>query len=240
MGIIHRYRTAWSRHHRSGGFGIHSPFAYWFVLHVLRQRLPYYAYDDITALRQAVLAALGKVKRERRVITNSQAQLLFRVTNAFNPPLMMAIGTSYGIDSASMMAVSSNSHLYLYDPQLERYPITVQALGSHLQRIDCYDDLIVATDDYWAKVDKAGAEPYVLVSVLPQGCDPDQVATLLQRVIDGGGVVVMRELHRDQRMSQLWHTLASYAKEGQGFTNEQMGIFIAHHKLPRQDFLLWL
>ena len=46
MGRMHRYRTALSRRHRSGGFGIHSPFAFNFVLNVLRERLPYYADDE--------------------------------------------------------------------------------------------------------------------------------------------------------------------------------------------------
>ena len=45
-----RYINAWSRHHRSGGFGIHSPYAYQFVRNVWRQRLPYYAYDGICEL----------------------------------------------------------------------------------------------------------------------------------------------------------------------------------------------
>jgi hypothetical protein len=45
-----RYLNAWSRHHRSGGFGIHSPYAYQFVRNVWRKRLPYYAYDGLRQL----------------------------------------------------------------------------------------------------------------------------------------------------------------------------------------------
>lgn len=38
----------WLKRQRSSrGFGIHSPFAYNFVLNVLRERYPYYAYDEI-------------------------------------------------------------------------------------------------------------------------------------------------------------------------------------------------
>lgn len=38
----------WLKRLRSSrGFGIHSPFAYNFVLNVLRERYPYYAYDEI-------------------------------------------------------------------------------------------------------------------------------------------------------------------------------------------------
>ncbi|MBO5456482.1 MAG: hypothetical protein J6A20_08200 [Muribaculaceae bacterium] len=36
---------------RSKGFGIHSPFAFYFILRVLREKLPYYAYDEIKAVK---------------------------------------------------------------------------------------------------------------------------------------------------------------------------------------------
>ena len=52
MGTFHRYRTAWSRLHRSSGFGVHSPFAYKFITCVLRERLPYYAYAELRTLRR--------------------------------------------------------------------------------------------------------------------------------------------------------------------------------------------
>lgn len=38
-----------ARYRSSRGFGIHSPFAYDFVVNTLRQPLPYYVYGDITA-----------------------------------------------------------------------------------------------------------------------------------------------------------------------------------------------
>ena len=38
----------WIKRQRSSrGFGIHSPFAYNFVMNVLREKYPYYAYDEI-------------------------------------------------------------------------------------------------------------------------------------------------------------------------------------------------
>ena len=93
MGIIRRYRTAITRHHRSAGFGIHSPHAFNFVTNVLRGRLPYYAYDDIAALRQAVIKESASRWPHPRIISFKNAKLLFRVVNHFNPMEMLQIGT---------------------------------------------------------------------------------------------------------------------------------------------------
>lgn len=68
---MRRYRR-W-RHGR--GFGVHSPFAYRFIIETLRERLPYYGYDCIEAL------ACGKgYAPEKRVL-----RLVFRIIVRFTP-----------------------------------------------------------------------------------------------------------------------------------------------------------
>ena len=73
MGTSHRYRTAWSRLHRSSGFGVHSPFAYKFITCVLRARLPYYAYAELRILRRGVIAATSHLWRHPRIISYTNA-----------------------------------------------------------------------------------------------------------------------------------------------------------------------
>ena len=81
-----RYLTSWSRHHRSGGFGIHSPYAYQFVRNVWRQPLPYYAYGDLGLLIDTIQdGTTRQQRREMDLIDEREARLLFRVTNFFNP-----------------------------------------------------------------------------------------------------------------------------------------------------------
>ena len=100
MPSIKRYLNAWSRHHRSGGFGIHSPYAYQFVRNVWRQRLPYYAYEGIHQLIDTV--KVGTTPRQRRdmdLIDEREARLLFRVVNFFNPGSILQVGAATGIES---------------------------------------------------------------------------------------------------------------------------------------------
>ena len=65
--------TAAARLKRSKGFGIHSPFAFNFVVNVLRlsHRYRYYAYD---------------------VLPSGVARMIFRIANYYNPPVVTEIG----------------------------------------------------------------------------------------------------------------------------------------------------
>ena len=163
---LKRYWTAWSRHHRSGGFGIHSPYAYRFVRHVWRQPLPYYAYGGIHQLLNTIKA--GTTRRQRRemdVIVEREALLLFRVTNFFNPRHILQVGVSTGVESVSMLEVSHDSRLYIYDPQLEQNVLAVRVLQSQLERIECYDDPAVAIDDFTGQSSDDEAPTVALVNV---------------------------------------------------------------------------
>lgn len=48
---IKRVATALQRYKRSRGFGVHSPFAFHFILRVLREKSPYYCYPQLVARR---------------------------------------------------------------------------------------------------------------------------------------------------------------------------------------------
>ena len=104
---LKRYSTAWKRFCRSHGFGIHSPFAYNFVVDVIRQRHPYYAYDVLEQMRRQI--APDKPKGELMTLKN--AKLLFRIANHFNPRHILQIGSSYGLSAAATLLPDHRSRL---------------------------------------------------------------------------------------------------------------------------------
>ena len=226
-----RYLSAWSRHHRSGGFGIHSPYAYRFVREVWRQRLPYYAYGDITLLLDTIQEGTTKQqRRERDLIGEKEAKLLFRVTNFFNPSHILQIGAATGVESVAMLAVNSNSRLHLYDMQLDQNPLAVRVLQSRQGRVECYDDLGIALDEALAD---DGATTMALVNV------PVDEA-VLKRLLDNHCVVVLRNLNRDKTMHDLFSSCCESMPLGQTYTNGKIAILNPNPKLQREDFLLWL
>ena len=128
----------------SNGHGIHSPFAYKFVLNVLRERYPYYIYNTLSEIRQSAIDEAKKHARHPRIISIKNAKLIFRVTNYFNPMHILQIGTSYGVSSASMLEVSSQSRLILCEPNIKEYTPTERILSKYGDRIELHDNIAQA------------------------------------------------------------------------------------------------
>lgn len=240
MGDWRRYITALSRHHRSGGFGIHSPFAFRFVRNVLRERLPYYAYQELETLRQAVLAQCPR--HSRPVIGKKDARMLFRIVNAFSPTRILQIGTNHGVTSRVMMAVSSTSRLWLYklpDPAGDR--LDAQVLRPVLDRVDCFSDLGETLNAFGTHHDDK--PPLVLIDDLPTTVPPQDITPLsdfLRQVTTTAGVIVMRGIHLNDTVARLWEDCRQSAAFGQTFSNGKWGILVSDPKLQREHFDLWL
>jgi len=228
---LKQYLNAWSRHHRSGGFGIHSPYAYRFVREVWRQPAPYYAYNGLGDLIATVRQ--GTARRQRRemdLIAQREARLLFRVTNFFNPRNILQIGAATGIESLAMLEVNHGSRLYLFDPGLGQKPLAVRVLQSQLDRVECYDDLQVAADDFF------GPDDGPLLALVNAPVDE----AVLKLLLDAQCVMVMRNLNRNDAMKMLFEACCRHMPMGQTYTNNKIAILNPNPKLQREDFLLWL
>lgn len=226
-----RYLSAWSRHHRSGGFGIHSPYAYQFVRNVWRQPLPYYAYGDLGLLIDTVQdGTTRQQRREMDLIEEREARLLFRVTNFFNPQRILQVGAATCVESVAMQAVNREGRLHLYDPRLEQNALAVRVLQSQQGRVECYDDIHVAVDEMLKTTSSS------MMALVNTPVDE----AVLKRLLDARCVVVMRKLNRDKSMARLFKACCGLMPAGQTYTNSKIAILNPNPKLQREDFLLWL
>ena len=234
MTSVKRYLNAWSRHHRSVGFGIHSPYAYQFVRNVWRQRLPYYAYSGIQQLIDTVKSgATRRQQQDMDLISKKDACLLFRVTNFFNPRYILQVGAATGIESVTMMEVSHGSRLYLYDQQLEQKQVAQRVLQSQMDRVECYDNLKVAVDEF-LKAGEADGIPLLALINIPMD------ENLLKRLLDARCVLVLRNLNSNEEVADLFDICCNHMLTGQTYTNNKIAILNPNPKLQREDFLLWL
>lgn len=234
MGKLGRYSSALKRYRQSLGFGVHSPFAFAFIRGVLAEKSPYYAYERLATARRLSLDMANNKGRHRRVISLKSAKLLFRVTCRFNPALILQCGASYGVSSVAMLEVDTSSRLMVYtgsDVHDEIYT----ALSTPFEgRVTRYSTLEDAAGEYLASLN--GHPPFMLVNDTC-GC----IGTLrpvMPRILDKGGVIVMRNLDRPD-MEALWKSTLSAMKHGMSFSNGRIGIITAMHHLPCQHFSLW-
>lgn len=239
MGIINRYRTAWSRHHRSRGFGIHSPYAFRFVREVLGERLSYYAYEHIDKLYKTVTSMTGSRWPHTDIITLKHAKMLFRIVNHFNPSHLLQVGAGSGMSSACMLAVNSQSRLFLYEPALDGKPVAGRVLESVGERVSHSVSLPETLRDYVTSL-QPDAVPFVLVNDLQSQDEYQALADYLTTAVTGQAVIVLRNVHRQPLINQLWHSLKAATPMGQTYTNEKLAIIYATPKLQREDFFLWL
>lgn len=114
------------------GHGVHSPFVFEFITHVLNDSKQYAAYEKVEALRQELLeekavievedlgAGSTLAKTSSRSIASiakhaakppKYAQLLFRLVNYYQPETILELGTSLGISTCYM--AMANPHAYV-------------------------------------------------------------------------------------------------------------------------------
>lgn len=115
------------------GHGIHSPFVYDFVIHVLNNKDKLYKSREIEQLRTALLynntpieiedfgAGSGVIKSKMRVIKKvaasslkpkNYARLLARIAKYYKAQTLVELGTSFGISTAYIAAANPTATIY--------------------------------------------------------------------------------------------------------------------------------
>ncbi len=237
MGRMKRYRNAWSRHHRSGGFGIHSPFAFNFVQNVIGERCPYYAYAKIAKWRRAAQPR-GRWHRST-VISQHDAELLFRITNFFNPSHLLVVGAHDGVVAATLKAVSAKSTLHLYAPHLCKAGEAQKMLLSIRNQLHLFSDLGECMESYFSQAAEA-TPPFVLIDEICDEMELELVKSAILPMVCHLGVVIVRNLNHNPFNARLWVACLDSASRGQSYTNDKTGILVANPKLQREHFTLWL
>ncbi len=232
---IKRYYTALDRYRRSKGYGIHSPFAFRFVLKVLRERSGYYAYQTIRDGRNLALVRMVEEGiSSRKVLSNKNARLIFRVVNFFNPTAIIQFGSNYGVSAICALSASSKSQLWLLEPKAREYSIVKDVVQGNSARIHAFGNVDDCISNYLQVVER----PFVIVNAVAADNLP-AVAQFLQTVVGRNGVIVMRNMASSSEVYSLWSGVIRSMEYGMSFTNGKIGVIVANRKLPLQQFSLW-
>ena len=219
MGKLKNIGNALSRYQASKGFGVHSPFAFKFILNVLDEKYEENGYKP-------------------RVISISEAAAIFRVANYYNPQLFLSIGSSYGVAAASMLAVSKRSRMFLYDDN------SAQNNAAALEILSGYGDRIVQGEDLQNTISGyitalGDNDMFVTVNNIADH-DTATATALLDTAVSRRGVLIMRNIDSSRNMARLWQHCKQAMTYGMTFGNGKTAVMVLNPKLPRQDFEIWL
>lgn len=239
MGKLKNIGTALSRYQASKGFGVHSPFAFKFILNVLDEKYEYYAYDKLQQLR---INVVERTRRENgykpRVISISEAAAIFRVANYYNPQLFLSIGSSYGVAAASMLAVSKRSRMFLYDDNsAQNNAAALEILSGYGDRIVLGEDLQNTISGYITAL--GDNDMFVTVNNIADH-DTATATALINTAVSRRGVLIMRNIDSSRNMARLWQHCKQAMTYGMTFGNGKTAVMVLNPKLPRQDFEIWL
>lgn len=239
MGKLKNIGNALSRYQASKGFGVHSPFAFKFILNVLDEKYEYYAYDKLQQLRINVIERTRKENGYKpRVISISEAAAIFRVANYYNPQLFLSIGSSYGVAAASMLAVSKRSRMFLYDDNsAQNNAAAREILSGYGDRIVQGEDLQNTISGYITAL--GDNDMFVTVNNIADH-DTATATALLDTAVSRRGVLIMRNIDSSRNMARLWQHCKQAMTYGMTFGNGKTAVMVLNPKLPRQDFEIWL
>lgn len=239
MGKLKNIGNALSRYQASKGFGVHSPFAFKFILNVLDEKYEYYAYDKLQQLR---INVVERTRRENgykpRVISISEAAAIFRIANYYNPQLFLSIGSSYGVAAVSMLAVSKRSRMFLYDDNsAQNNAAAREILSGYGDRIVLGEDLQNTISGYITAL--GDNDMFVTVNNIADH-DTATATALIDTAVSRRGVLIMRNIDSSRNMARLWQHCKQAMTYGMTFGNGKTAVMVLNPKLPRQDFEIWL
>ncbi|MDE6309641.1 MAG: hypothetical protein K2L93_07410 [Muribaculaceae bacterium] len=229
MTRLRQYINAPGRYKRSRGYGVHSPFAFYFIRRVLCERTPYYDYEAITTLRQQALDKVRHIKGHSHVMSLKHAKMIYRILCHYKPVTMLQIGSTHGLTTATALLYDPKLHITLYDNRSGH---------NDQQRVSVIDDIEPILRATTGDPTTPPPFPVVVISDLrPE--DRARVTTLLRRHTDMGGVTIVRNLSNDSNISELWRALTHTMERGMSFTNAKIGIITGDRDLPLHHYKLW-
>ena len=130
--LASKFLKYWFTASNGKGHGVHSPFVFDFIEHVLNDKHDYYCYPQIEALRNRLLAddtiltiedfgagSRTSATKQRSIQSIARSalkpkkfgQLLFRIANYYQPKNIVELGTSLGITSAYLASANHQAQL---------------------------------------------------------------------------------------------------------------------------------
>ena len=247
--FIYKYfKHAFSAKH-TRGFRIHSPFIYNFACFVIYEKKPFYVFSKIETLRQSLLKNNNKIlitdfgtgiNREktiksiaiRSLKTEKYGQLFFRIVNYLGSKEMLELGTSLGITTSYLAAVSTDIRCTTMEgcPQ-----IAATAADNFKQlKLDNVNLVVGNIDEKLATVlEKTEKLDFVFIDANHR-YEPlmHYFEQILPKLHDKS-VLIIDDLYWSADMEKAWETLKNHPKVSATIDLFQVGIIFLNPELNK-------
>lgn len=134
--LAKKYFNYYIKAQNGKGHGVHSPFVFDFIIHVLNDKKKYDCYEKIELLRKKLLsnnsiidvedfgAGSAVIPFKKRVIKDiaasslkkkKYAQLLFRIAKYYQAKTIVELGTSFGITTCYLASANADSKVFTFE-----------------------------------------------------------------------------------------------------------------------------
>lgn len=207
------------------GYGVHSPWAYDLIEFVINEKWPYYAYDDLYSFWEKAPDYLPQYPQSRD-------ELLFRLTNRFNPQFILEVGTGAGVSTGYLASVSKKSRVVTVD----RTHPAVKEVRRNLKRMANVE--YIATDNVLETVQEIldGGEMPQLVHVA-HTTQWRQVVEMLIPRLKSDALIVVEDMGKKEK-KEWWNGIIQDERIGVTFQMPKVGLLFFDLKMNKQHYLL--
>jgi predicted O-methyltransferase YrrM len=239
------------------GFGVHSPFVFYIILHLFLTRYPFSAFSKTDAAyqmlrqnRQTITTKSfgsssvygNKVRRVRRFVTTGSippkyGKLLFRLINHFEARDILELGTGLGLGTLYLALPDSRSRIVSIDANSE-----MSAMASQLLEVTGVENVQLVTGQFKIVLPDILKDKEKLDFVFFDG-DHKREPTLqyfnlcLQKK-HNDTIFVFDDIHWSRDMEQAWQDIVNHPEVTVSLDLFRIGIVFFRHECKKQHYVV--
>ncbi|MGL5317634.1 MAG: hypothetical protein ACRC9Q_02920 [Bacteroidales bacterium] len=187
--------TYLKRFRNKRGFGVHSPFAFHLITEIIREKYPFYKFEEID---QAVAEFCAK---ENKHITAKKFHILFRLINHLHSNRVLEIGSYYGLSTLSMALCGGEKQIQLLPLKERDYART----ESYVNQFGLNNIELLANED-----EIAGTFDFIYIHGPLAGLSLFETYKRIKSHAGDTGVILIDRIRKDRETHKEWKKILKY------------------------------
>lgn len=250
--LIYKYLYHVFTARNTNGFGVHSPFVFKFVQFVLREKNPFYIYNNIEYQRSKLLnddslinitdfgTGLSRSRKVSDIAHKSLkpkkfGKLLFRTINYYKAKNILELGTSLGITSAYLASASNDGKL----TTLEGCPETARIAKETFKALEIKNVHVEVgnIDETLSNViDRIGLLDFVFIDA---NHHYQPLINYFEKCISNAAdncIIVIDDIYWSVEMERAWKTIKEHEKVMSTVDLFHLGIVFVNKDLNKKNY----